>query len=714
MIDIKKANSYYRQGDYASALKIYQAAKMEWGTDVFDWNISDCKKKSLDKDASLDEYRLINSVFDHIYMVNMRKETKKRIVGGAHLKENGIDFVLHEAVNGYEGAAAKKYQEYSARKLGEFSRFKKFQDLEIKRGKPFIESAGAVGYIYTYLNILRQAKNAGYKRILILEDDIILCKDFHRKFSDFYKSINADWKILQLGASQYGWGSVDCDKAIEDGYYHPRRLDTCGSFAIAIDCSIYDELIEIQEAFESPFDHLALGEIYERYIGKCYVCFPNIVMPDVASSSIRGGRDQRSHALKMRWDMDQFTYPLNPPSLNILLQDSSSLRYYSRFSNDFKKIINLRLFIYTSCGLRPIHDEALFDKKNYDLTSLPSTGLVMPNASYQGILAKGYVLTEEDIVNFLESKIYKLSRKTNISDFSSSKNPQVPGRVSVLVPTYKRPVNLKNALISVIEQDYQDKEIIVISDNDAGSVYEKETEIVVGDLKEEYPDINIILLKHENNINGAAARNTGLLGSTGEYICFLDDDDAYLPLRLSQSIEAIKNTSEDIGAVYCGFLGWNSPKDDENRYKDGDLTLELLTLDYKKHYLHTNTATYKKSALFAINGFDETYRRHQDIELNLRFFEKFTIEGVKFSGVKLNPMPSDVSNKIFNIDMLYLKGKFLSSFEYLINKYEKEIAVDIYNKHWAEVSRYMKDSPEVILNEFYSNGPLSVFRLLKK
>lgn len=379
-----------------------------------------------------------------------------------------------------------------------------------------------------------------------------------------------------------------------------------------------------------------------------------------------------------------------------------------------RSIFNLRLFVNTSCGLRPIHDEELFNKKNYAIAPLPASGLKMPAANYHGILEKGHNLTEEDIINFLESKIYSRSVRTNINDFICSEIPTIPGRVSILVPTYKRPVNLKNALLSVISQDYKDKEIIVVSDNDAGSVYEAETEIVLDDLRQEYPDEKIFLLKHAKNINGAAARNTGLLMASGEYICFLDDDDAYLPFRLSKSIEQLKFSSGNVGAVYCGFLGWNSPKDDENRYKDGDLTLELLTLDYKKHYLHTNTATYKKSALFAINGFDETYRRHQDIELNLRFFEKFTIEGVKFSGVKLNPMPSDVSNKIFNIDMLYLKGKFLSSFEYLINKYEKEIAVDIYNKHWAEVSRYMKDSPEVILNEFYSNGPLSVFGLLKK
>ncbi|WP_438883286.1 hypothetical protein, partial [Bacillus cereus group sp. Bce013] len=82
-------------------------------------------------------------------------------------------------------------------------------------------------------------------------------------------------------------------------------------------------------------------------------------------------------------------------------------------------------------------------------------------------------------------------------------------------------------------------------------------------------------------------------------------------------------TPDDVGAVYCGFLGWNSSENDLHRYKEGDLTLDILMLDYKNHYLHTNTATYKRHVVLSINGFDESYHRHQDLEFNLRFFESY-------------------------------------------------------------------------------------------
>ena len=260
-----------------------------------------------------------------------------------------------------------------------------------------------------------------------------------------------------------------------------------------------------------------------------------------------------------------------------------------------------------------------------------------------------------DLIKYVDNKLN--GNNIEIEGFNEvtiTNSKQIKGRVSVIIPTYKRPKNLENALLSVLTQDYTDKEIIIISDNGKDSEFNLITEDIINKIKESHPNEIIRYISHSANRNGAAARNTGLLNCTGEYITFLDDDDIYLPDRLSKSINKLKNTQQKIGAVYCGFLGWNSPEDDKNRYQKGNLSKELLLLEYKKHYLHTNTATYKYEALMALNGFDESYRRHQDIELNLRFFEQYEIETVQFSGVRLNPEPSDVSNKIFNIDILNL------------------------------------------------------------
>lgn len=96
-------------------------------------------------------------------------------------------------------------------------------------------------------------------------------------------------------------------------------------------------------------------------------------------------------------------------------------------------------------------------------------------------------------------------------------------KVSVIIPTYGRPDNLKRAIDSVIEQTYKNIEIIVIDDNGINSKKGHETSTLV----RHYP--HIIYIKLEKNSGGGMARNKGIERASGDYITFLDDDDYYYP-----------------------------------------------------------------------------------------------------------------------------------------------------------------------------------------
>jgi glycosyltransferase involved in cell wall biosynthesis len=218
------------------------------------------------------------------------------------------------------------------------------------------------------------------------------------------------------------------------------------------------------------------------------------------------------------------------------------------------------------------------------------------------------------------------------------------------------------------------------------------------------------LIQHRVNRNGAAARNTGIYNSTGEYICFLDDDDLYLPGRISKSIDKIKNTGNWVGAVYCGFLGWNSPANNPDRYPEGDLTKDLFSLNYKSHYIHTNTVTYKRAAAFALRGFDESFKRHQDIEFNLRFFEKYKIVASDHSGVRLKVNPGDIDNRQLGIDFLVTKSRFLKKFKYLIDQFDEKYIQRLYDTHAAEVLRVVDNK---VLHALCGSGDSSSYFFMK-
>lgn len=713
----KKANLAFNQGDFNQAKKLYQLAGELIGQDLVKFNLALCEKRlKNNKLPTANKLLSVNDVFDHVYVVNLKTHTQNKLKISNHLFQNNVNFELFEATNGYEGEPLKRYKEYQKRPLGQLVRYPELSEREKKRKNGFIESAGAVGYIFTYLRIMRDAKAKGYQKILILEDDIILANNFEQSFHNFMSGLPNTWKVLQLGASQYGWSSVELNEAEAKGHYAPRQLDTCGSFALALDASVFDELIEAEEAFEGPFDHLPLGEIYEKYLSQCFVAYPNVVMPDVSDSTIRGGRCQYDHGKKMKWQVGNFDFPLSRPSINVLINSKQSLKYLTAFNVENKREIDFRLFINTIDGLRAVHNPELLDLP-YNKIINAKEALTLPKADYTLSLPSDCVLTEEGLAEYVYfSTGIKSENNTGLTALHCSHPKIIDNRVSVIIPTYKRPTNLANALRSVAEQDYDNKEILVICDNGIESEYNAETDGLVKKVQAEFPDVSIQLIYHQKNRNGAAARNTGFLASTGEFICLLDDDDMYLPGRIKESVNVLSKQRKGVEGVYCGFLGWNSPVNDLERYKVGNLSKEILLLDYKKHYLHTNTATYTRAAYAELNGFDESYRRHQDLEFNLRFFELFDIGAVKEGLVRLNPEPSDISNKVFNTDMLLLKNKFLTQFSYTLNDFPRSLQNEIYQKHWDEVYRYASDKQSLVeyLNTDFKNGNLQIKLLLNK
>jgi glycosyltransferase involved in cell wall biosynthesis/GR25 family glycosyltransferase involved in LPS biosynthesis len=716
---VGEARRHFEAGRFEQALASYERLAGKFGKSNFAWNIEQCRKKigtarPAPSQAQGVGSSRINEVFDAVYLVNLPQAVEKRLSSAQQLRDHGIKFHLVEAVNGYAGEALERYKTYQSRTLGDFKRYPEYRDAEIKRGKPYIESAGAIGYIHTYVGILKAARDKGLRRILILEDDVLLCRDFEPALARLLQVAGDDWKVLQLGASQYRWDSVDHEAALQRGAYFPRRLDTCGSFAIAFDASVYEEVIEAVSAFESPFDHLALGEIYERHLGQCHVAYPNIVMPDVSTSSIRGGRDQHKHAEKMRWDVSAYAFPLRRTSLGVILTSPANARYLKSFMSDAQRPYDLRLFIHTRDGLRPLHNPDLLALPCNAQLQAPDADISVPGVDAAAVLDPACVLTESLLESFVQARLLGHADPAGIRVLPLRESDVVRGRVSVIMPTYMRPDNLALALESVLSQDYFDTETIVVSDNPADSPFVGETQAIVDRMRERFPERLLRFVQHQVNRNGAAARNTGLLASTGEYICFLDDDDAYLPGRISRSVAVLDAAASQVGGVYCGFLGWNSPVNDPARYRTGDLTAQLLLLEYKQHYLHTNTATYRRDALLAINGFDETYRRHQDLEVNLRFFERYQIGAVPEALVRLNPMPSTVSNKVFNMDIIRLKEKFLSQFAPAIAALGEASMSQVFERHWSEVARYLTDvdAVEAAFRGLSLNGSTQV--LLRK
>lgn len=194
--------------------------------------------------------------------------------------------------------------------------------------------------------------------------------------------------------------------------------------------------------------------------------------------------------------------------------------------------------------------------------------------------------------------------------------------VSVIIPTYKRPDMLVRAVSSVLAQTYNPIEIIIVDDNGRDTELQVCTYNVLSSiLKKDEQKIQYFV--HEVNKGGSAARNTGWKNSNGKYITFLDDDDEMSIYRIEKQVKCMETLDETWGACYTGYhkLLENGTilKSSENSFGNVYLQTLMRTL-----YIGSGSNLLLRSvAVKVVDGYDESFRRNQDLEFMVRIAEKY-------------------------------------------------------------------------------------------
>ena len=117
-------------------------------------------------------------------------------------------------------------------------------------------------------------------------------------------------------------------------------------------------------------------------------------------------------------------------------------------------------------------------------------------------------------------------------------------KVSVVIPTRNRAAFLQAAIQSVLNQTFQDFEIIVVDDASAD-----QTAQVI----QSFTDPRINYIRHETNKGQGVTRNDGINQASGEYVALLDDDDEWLPEKLEKQVRLLDSSPSKVGLVYTGF-----------------------------------------------------------------------------------------------------------------------------------------------------------------
>lgn len=191
--------------------------------------------------------------------------------------------------------------------------------------------------------------------------------------------------------------------------------------------------------------------------------------------------------------------------------------------------------------------------------------------------------------------------------------------ISVQICTYNRANLIKEAIQSVLDQTYENFEIIIIDDASTDN-----TEEVV----KSFFDSRIKYFKNEKNLGIAKSRNLAVQKCSGEYIAILDSDDFWNDSKkLEKQIHFLENNS------LVGIIGTQAFKINLKGNIVGKLKKELKDKDIRKKILLTNqfvnsSVLIRKRVIEEFGGYDENLSGIEDYDLFLKIGQKYQFQNL--------------------------------------------------------------------------------------
>jgi glycosyltransferase involved in cell wall biosynthesis len=266
--------------------------------------------------------------------------------------------------------------------------------------------------------------------------------------------------------------------------------------------------------------------------------------------------------------------------------------------------------------------------------------------------------------------------------------------VSVVVPSYKRHRDLvKRALDSLLNQTYQNIEIILVDDNAGEKLlpFRQENEELVKELNSD----KLVFIKNERNLGGSGSRNEGIKAAKGQYITFLDDDDRYLPQKVERQLKFMIENNLDMCFT---DLRMHNEKDQLIDYREYSKIKSfdkdsLFRYHLTRQIAGTPTFMYKKSSLLKIGLFDdvcmgqEFYLMAKTIEggASIGYLKGSDVIGYRYDIEAISTGP----NKIKGENLLYqYKRKFFGRLCLSERQY-------IRCRHWAVMAVAYKRNKKI-------------------
>ncbi len=233
---------------------------------------------------------------------------------------------------------------------------------------------------------------------------------------------------------------------------------------------------------------------------------------------------------------------------------------------------------------------------------------------------------------------------------------------SIIIPTFNRAQFISSAINSVISQTLTNWELIIVDDGSTDNTQE---------VVQKYGDDRIRYI-YQANAERSSARNKGIDCAKGEYICFLDSDDYFLPEKLANLKNAIDKKRGNNFVFYDGLifeLQGTRKKVPIPQLMDGESNFEFLL----QNPIGPLQVCAKKKC-FEVHKFNTNLRIGEDVELWLRMANELDFLRVdSYQTIALEHEDRSVNLKKYNSAKEQLKQLELIFVKYTTEQISKKV-----------------------------------------
>ena len=273
--------------------------------------------------------------------------------------------------------------------------------------------------------------------------------------------------------------------------------------------------------------------------------------------------------------------------------------------------------------------------------------------------------------------------------------------VTVIIPTFNRPELLRDAIGSIIEQTYKNWDIVVV--NDAGI-----------DVKSLLLSLNqtqrIHYINQEHNRGPHAARNAGLVLAQGDIICFLDDDDRFLPNHFETVVSMLRQPEIELvytDACYVQEVIENG----QRRALAYDAPFRGIPYSRNRllveNFIPINTWALRRKLALRVGPFAEDYTALEDWEFLLRLTALTEPKPIRQTTVEVR-IRSNIGEHLSDRE----KVRFLPLFERIYEQHPSQ-SPEVQTGRRHRLVSLQNSSDYTMLNEYDDNFVSAAAPLIK-